>query len=132
VVPWSEVLGDGAIGGKEALGVSWGFEFTHASFPLRGRLVRIFRTIIEVAVLPMFDTGQELALGHPVAPQLVGNNDPRNVRQALEQLAEELLRRLLVTLALYKNVEDIPLLVHRSPEIVPLATYGQKRKHQDQ
>jgi hypothetical protein len=41
--------------------VSWGFEFTHVSFPLPGRLVGIFRTIIEVAVLPMFDTGQDLA-----------------------------------------------------------------------
>jgi hypothetical protein len=101
VAPRSKVLGDGAIGGKEALGVSWGFEFTHVSFPLPGRLVGIFRTIIEVAVLPMFDTGQDLALGRTVAPQLIGNNDPRNVRQTLEQLAEELLRRLFVTLALY-------------------------------
>jgi hypothetical protein len=121
VAPRSEVLGDGAISGKEALGVSWGFEFTHASFSLPGRLVRIFRTIIEVAVLPMFDTGQDLALGRTVAPQLIGNNDPRNVRQALEQLAEELLRRLLVTPALHQNIENVPVLVNGAPQVVAFA-----------
>jgi hypothetical protein len=61
-------LGDGAIGGKEALGVSGGFEFTHASFSLPARLVGIFGTIVQIAVLPMFNTGEELVLGCSVAP----------------------------------------------------------------
>jgi hypothetical protein len=44
----------------------------------------------------------------------------------LQQLAEEFLGRFLVALALHKNVEDISLLVHGPPEIVPFATDGQK------
>jgi hypothetical protein len=57
---------------------------------------------------------------------LIGDDHPRDVRQALQQLAEESLRRLLVSPALHKNVEDILLLVHGSPEIVPFAMDGQK------
>jgi hypothetical protein len=53
-----------------------GFKPLHALFPLAGRLVRIFCPIIEVAVLPMFDTGQDLARGRPVASQVIGSDDP--------------------------------------------------------
>jgi hypothetical protein len=60
--------------------VSGGFKPLHPAFPLAGRLVRIFRPIIEVAVLPMFHTGQDLAFGRPVAPQLIGNDDPWDIR----------------------------------------------------
>jgi hypothetical protein len=87
--------------------------------------VRIFRLILEVAVLPMFDMGEALALGRLVAPQLIGHDDPRDVRKALQQLAEGLPDSRLVTPALDKNVEDISHLVHRAPEITLFATDGQ-------
>jgi hypothetical protein len=64
----SKVLGDGAIAGKEALGVSGRFKPLHALLPLAGRLVGILGAVVEVAVLPMFDAGEDLALGRTVAP----------------------------------------------------------------
>jgi hypothetical protein len=47
-------------------------------------------------MLAMVYAGENLTLGGPVALQLIGDDDPRYVDQPLEQLAEELLRRLLV------------------------------------
>jgi hypothetical protein len=67
----AEVLGDGPIGGEEALGVSWGFKALHAPLPLAGRLVGVFGAVVEVAVLPMFDPGEQLPLRGAVARELV-------------------------------------------------------------
>jgi hypothetical protein len=80
VTPRPEVRGNGAIRGENALGAPWEFKSLHPSFPLPGRLVRIFRPVIEVAVLPMFYTGQDLALGSTVAPQLICDDDPWDIR----------------------------------------------------
>jgi hypothetical protein len=121
---WAEVLGNGPVGGEEPLGVSWRLEALHAPLALPRRLVGVFGAVVQIAVLPMLHAGQELPLCRPIAPQLIGDDHPRGVRQALQQLAEESLRRLLVSPALHKNVEDIPLLVHGSPEIVPFAMDG--------
>jgi hypothetical protein len=61
---------NGAIRGEEALGVPGRLEPLHPSFPLAGRLVRILGAVIQIPVLPMFHTGQDLAQGHC---QLNGN-----------------------------------------------------------
>jgi hypothetical protein len=44
-----------------------GFEPPHTLLSLAGRLMRILGAVIEMAVLAMFDMGQELAHGRPVA-----------------------------------------------------------------
>jgi hypothetical protein len=63
----AEVLGDGAIRGKKPLAVSWGLESLHALLRLASRLVGIFRTSVEVSVLPVFHARQDLALGSAIA-----------------------------------------------------------------
>jgi hypothetical protein len=75
----AEVVRDGAIRREEALGMPRGLEALHPLFPLARRLVGVFGAVVEVAVLPMFDTGEDLALGRTVAPQLVGNDHPWSV-----------------------------------------------------
>jgi hypothetical protein len=69
-----EVLGDGTIGRKKALGVSWGFEPAHASFPLPGRLVGILGAIVEISVLPVLDSGQHFPFRCAIAPELIRND----------------------------------------------------------
>jgi hypothetical protein len=69
----AEVRRNGPIGGKKALGVSWRLESLHAALPRSRGLVGVFRTIVEVAVLPVFHTGKYLALRRTVAFQLVGD-----------------------------------------------------------
>ena len=122
----TEVLRDGTIGGEEPLGVTRGLEPLHAPLPLAGRLVRVLGAIIEIAVLAMFHPGENLALGGSVALEFVGDDHARHVGQALEELAEELLRGLLVPPALHQDIEHVPVLIHRPPQIVTFAFDGQK------
>ncbi len=102
MAPQSEVGRDGTIGGEKALGLTWGFELVHEPFPLAGRLVGVFCSIIEGAVLPLFDTGQDLTQSRPIALELIRDDHPRHIRQALEEFAEKSLRCLLIPSILYQ------------------------------
>src|SRR4029453_593935 len=120
----SEVLGNGPIGRQKTLGMPRGFEPLHAILTLPRRPMRILTPVIQIAALAMFHPRQYLTLRRTVALQLVRNDDPRHVLQALQQLAEKLLRRLFVASALHQDVEDIFLLIHRAPEIMALPIDG--------
>src|SRR5262249_31601377 len=99
--PRAEMLGDGTIGREEPLGVAGGLKALHTPLPLAGGLVRVLCPVVEIPVLAMFHPRENLALSSSVALQFIGNEHPRHVGQALEQLAEELLCRPLVALALH-------------------------------
>jgi hypothetical protein len=86
------------------------------------RLVGVFGTIVQIAVVLMFHTGQCHALGGAVALELVGDDHPWYVGQALEQLPEEFLSRMLVPPILDQNIEDMAILIDGPPEVVSLAT----------
>jgi hypothetical protein len=75
----TEVLGDGAISGEEPLGVTRRLEPLHVPFSLTCGLVRVLRPIVQIAMLAMFHPWQNLALGGPVALQLIGNDNTRYV-----------------------------------------------------
>jgi len=77
--------------------------------------MRILCVIVQIPMLPTFHTGQHLALGGAVALELIRDDDPRDIGQALEELAGELLRSLLAPPALYQEVEHVAVLIHRSP-----------------
>jgi hypothetical protein len=55
------------------------------------------------------------SVGHPVAGQLVGDQNPWHVPQSLEQLAEEPGRGVGVAPGLNEDVQNIPGLVNRTP-----------------
>jgi hypothetical protein len=76
--------------------------------------------------LTVFHPGQNLPFRRAVALQLIRNDDSRYVLQPLEQLTEKLLRRLFVAAALHEDIEDVVVLVHRTPEVMALAIDGQK------
>jgi hypothetical protein len=114
----AEVLGDRTIGGKEPLRMTGRLKLLHAPLALACRLVRVFCTVIEIPMLPMFHTRKKLSLGGSVALEFIGDEHARDVGQAPEELAEELLRRQLVAPALYQDVKHVPALIHRPPQIV--------------
>ena len=122
----AEVLGNGTIGGEKALSVPWGLEPLHALFPLARRSMRILTPVVEIATLAVFHPGQNLTLRRAVALELIRDDHLWHVLQPLEQLAEKLLRRLLVASALHQDVEDVIVLVNRSPQVMALAIDGQK------
>jgi hypothetical protein len=57
VAPWAEMLGNGPMRREKALSVAGGLEPLHPSLALARRLVRIFRAVVQIAMLPMFYTG---------------------------------------------------------------------------
>jgi hypothetical protein len=59
-------------------------------------------------VLTMLYSRENLALGGPVAPELVSNDHARDVRQALEELTKELLCGLLVAATLHQDISTFP------------------------
>ena len=79
--------------------------------------MRVLTAVVEIATLAVFDPGQDLALRRAVALQLIRDDDPRYIPQALEQLAKELLRRLLVAATLHQDVEHVIILIHGTPAI---------------
>jgi hypothetical protein len=83
VTPRSEVRGDGAIREEKTLGVSRGLESPHAALSLAGRLVRILGAVVQIPVLPMFHTGQDLAPGRTIAFQLIRDDYPQHIGQPL-------------------------------------------------
>ena len=112
------MLGNRAIGREKALGVSWGLEALHAPFALPCWLMGILSAVVEIAMLVVFHPGKDLAFGGAITLQLISDEHPRNVHQALQKFPEELLGRNLMALALHKNVEHVPVLIDSSPRIV--------------
>jgi len=92
----SKVLGNRTIRGEEALRVPGGLQPLQAPLSLAGWLMGVLRAVVEVAVLAMFHPREHLPLRRSVAFELVRDEHPWHVGQALEQLAEALLGRLLV------------------------------------
>jgi hypothetical protein len=110
--PWSEMLCNRTIRGQETLGVPGGLEPWHTSFPFTHGLMRILHAVIEIAMLTMFHTGQEFPLGGTIAFEFIRDDDPRHIRQTVEELAQALLGGLLVPSALHQEVEHVAVLIH--------------------
>ena len=79
VTPRAKVLRDGTIGREKTLGMVWGLEPAHTPLALAGRLMRILGAVVQIAVLPMVHTGQNLAQGCTVAFQFVRDDHPRYI-----------------------------------------------------
>ena len=77
--PWTKMLGDRTIGGEKPLSVARGLEPLHAALPLACGLVGVLGTIIEIPVLAMFYSWQDLALSRSVALEFIGDDYARHV-----------------------------------------------------
>jgi hypothetical protein len=77
--------------------------------------MRVPAPVIKVATLAMFHPWQFIMLRRTVAFELVRDEYPWHRRQAFEELAEKLLRLLLVPPTLHQDIEHVIVLVHRSP-----------------
>src|SRR6188474_1490784 len=83
--------------------------------------MRVLGPVVEIAALPVFDIGQDLALRHAIALELIGHDHARHILQALQQLLEEALGGFAIAPALHQDVEHDAVLIHRTPEIMQLA-----------
>src|SRR5689334_13509543 len=81
----------------------------------------VLTPIIEIAALTVLYAREDLAFGRVIALQLIGDDHARHVGYPLEQLAKELLRRVLIAAALHQDSEDIVVLIHRAPQVMARA-----------
>jgi hypothetical protein len=108
---WSEVVGHGAIRRQKTLGMPRGCASLHPILALACGPMRVLTAVVERTTLPVFHPGQDLALRCPVALQLLRDDHPGHVLQALEQLAKKLLRGLAVAPTRHEDVEDVVVLI---------------------
>ena len=80
--------------------------------------------VVQVAVLPVFGPREELSLRRTIAFELIRDHHPRHIVVSLEELAEARLGRVRVPSALHQDIQHIPLLIHRPPEVMQLAISG--------
>ena len=66
----------------------------------------------------MFNLEKQLALGHAVAPQLIGQDRARDILQAFQQSSKETLCGLGISPRLNEDVEHDTVMIHRTPKIM--------------
>ena len=99
------------------------FESFHRTLARSGRLVGVLRAVVQVLRPAMLHRVQDLAVRHLVAGELVGDDHPGRLPQALEELAEELLGGHRVSARLHEHVEHVAVLIHRPPQLPLFAVY---------
>jgi hypothetical protein len=119
--PRSEVLGNRTVRGEKPLRMARRFEPLHATLTLPRWAMRVLTPIIEIAALAVLHAREHLALGCAIAFEFVGNEYPWYVLQPLEELAEEFLCRLLVAPPLHEDVENVVVLIYRTPQVMTFA-----------
>ena len=88
--------------------------------------MRVLTSVIKRATLTVLYAREALALRRAVAFEFIGDEHPWDVQQVFEELAEELLCRLLIAPPLYEDVEDVVVLIHGAPQVMALTVDGQK------
>src|SRR4029450_7161796 len=88
--------------------------------------MRVLAPVIERATLAMFHPRQALPFRRAGALALIRDEHPWHIVQSLEQLADNLLRRLLVTAVLHEHVEGVVVLIHGAPQVMALPVDRQK------
>jgi len=83
--------------------------------------MRVLTPIIQIATLTVLHAGQSLPFGGTVALQFIRDDHARHISEALEQLAQELLRGPVFAPALYQDIEDVIVLVDSAPEVMAFA-----------
>jgi hypothetical protein len=92
--------------------------------------MRVLGAMIEVAVLPMLATGQDVPLRRAVAPALVRDEHPWPVGQALEPRAAALLGGGFVPARVDQEIEDVAVWIHGPPQIVAGPSAGEAHLRQ--
>ena len=105
-------------------------EALHDPFTLAGWLMRVLGTVVEVAALAVFHAWHTFSLGRSIAREFVGDEHTWHVLASFQKLAKKLCpggaRCRFVAPALDQDIQNVPILVNRSPHLLPLAVDLQK------
>ena len=115
---------DESVDDQESLRLARRFELPHLPLSLPRRLVRDLDPVVCVLPGAMDDRGHDLAMRSGVASQLVGEELPGHPALPFQQLPKEAFGGFPITAWLNEDVEHVTVLVHRTPEILPLSLDG--------
>lgn len=73
-------------------------------------------------MLPMLYAWQNLSFRRSIALQFIRNDHTRYVVQLFEELTKEALSGMFVASALHQDIQHVAILIHRSPEVMLLAS----------
>src|SRR2546427_10453371 len=121
MTPQAKEIPNQSVHRQESLRVSGGFEPSHLSFALAGRLMRDFGSIVLVLRRAVHDRGHHEAVSRRVAAKLVRDQTPWRTALRFQQLPEEAFGGTPVAPWLNEDVDHVAVLVDGPPEIV-LAT----------
>ncbi len=93
--------------------------------------MRDFGTIVRVLGRVMGDQGHDVPMGDAVATQLVGHETRRFLALPLQEFPKESSRRTRVPAGLDKEVDQVTVLVDRSPQILALTVHRDEDFVQD-
>ena len=84
-------------------------------------LVRDFGPVVVILASSMGNGWKDLSVGRRIASKLVGNELPGWPPLVFQHLAKEALSGSAVSVACDQNIQDVAVLVHRSPKIMTFA-----------
>jgi hypothetical protein len=102
------------------------FESTHVPFLLAGMLVWGFDPVIFVPPGSMRYRRKNLTMCSAVCAKHIGHQLPRCLTLMLQCLTKEAFGGLSVSTFRYQNIDDVPILVHRPPQVVAFALDSDK------
>jgi hypothetical protein len=111
------MLGNGSIRRPKALGLARSFQPLPTTLALACRTMCALTPVMEIPPVAMFNARPHLPLRGTVAFELIGHEDPGHIRQAFEELPEDLLRGPRDTPTLYKDIQDIVVLIHGASQV---------------
>ena len=112
-----EILDD-AVDRREALEVRDRFEAAHLALAVAGRLMRHFDAIVRIRGCAVQDRRDQGTAGGLIARQLVGDQAARDGALCVQELAEESDRSSPIPSGLHEDVDHIPILVNRPPQVL--------------
>ena len=112
-----EILDD-AVDRREALEVRDRFEAAHLALAVAGRLMRHFDAIVRIRGWAVQDRRDQGTAGGLIARQLVGDQAARDGALCVQELAEESDRSSPIPSGLHEDVDHIPILVTRPPQVL--------------
>ena len=84
-----EVAMDECVSGKEVLSLPGRFESSHLAFSTSCRPMRVFRAIVQISTLSVFNLRKQLAPRHAMASQFIGHDHARRILKTLQQPSKE-------------------------------------------
>jgi len=104
---------------QKSLSVSRCRKASHMIFLLPRGLVRHFCSIVRINMIDVCDGRHDRAMSGAIASEFVGHQPPGFSPLAFEKTVEKAFSRTLIAAALHQNINDIAVLINRTPQILP-------------